>query len=69
MNDYVQMIKIGRNATDILRLPCVDGCHKEMDGAIVYHTNTINTGTAREGDLLCQRKNGTWWVEKGADNY
>lgn len=63
MNDYKTMITVGRRADDILCLPCVDGCHKEMDGTITYHVNCQNSGTAREGDLLCQKQNGLWVVE------
>ncbi len=62
-NDYDMTITVGRNADDILRLPCVDGCHKEIDGSIVWHVNCQNSGIAREGDLLCSRRNGMWKVE------
>lgn len=27
--DYRQTIQVGRNATDILKLSCVMGCHKD----------------------------------------
>jgi hypothetical protein len=62
-NDYVEMITVGKHADDILRLPCVDGCHKELDGSITWHVNCANSGIAREGDLLCRRQNGVWKVE------
>ena len=63
-NDYIQTIEVGGNATDILHLPCVEGCHKELDGSITYDVNCQNSGTARRGDLLCQKKNGLWTVER-----
>ena len=67
--DYVLTVRIEKNATDILNLPCVEGCVKDEDGRLVYDVNVENcqdsaTG-AREGDLLCQREDGRWILEKG----
>ncbi len=62
-NDYDMMITVGSHADGILRLPCVEGRHKEEDGSITWHVNCVNSGTARKGDLLCRKKNGLWKVE------
>ena len=70
MNDYKLTMTVGSHADDVLRLPCVDGCHKEEDGSVTWHVNCMNGSIAREGDLLCQKQSGVWVVkhkEKGGE--
>ena len=64
-NDYQMTQQIGRNVTDTMLLPCVEGCHKAEDGKLVYHVTAENSEYAVEGDLLCLKRNGLWFVEKG----
>ena len=65
---YIQMIQIGRNVTDIMRLDCVYSCHKEGDSRLCYllydWDKDGNYIAAHEGDTLCQSADGKWHVEK-----
>jgi len=60
---FRQTIQIGRNVTDIINLPCVDGVRKSFTGVLIYQVNTVSsTKYAREGDLICQDHDGDWHV-------
>lgn len=61
---YRQSIQIGRNVTDIMRLPCVDAVRKSFTGVLVYQVNTFGTTPkyAREGDFICEDYDGDWYV-------
>ena len=60
---FIQTIQIGRNVTDIINLPCVDGVRKSFTGVLIYQVNTVSsTKYAREGDLICQDHDCDWHV-------
>lgn len=63
---YKQEIRVGRNVTAIMELPCVFSCHKEADGNLVYllydWDNDGNYIEARRGDWLCEDTEGRWSV-------
>ena len=63
-NQFRQIIQIGRNVTDIINLPCVDGARKSYTGVLVYQVNTVGVTPkyAREGDFICQDYDGDWHV-------
>jgi hypothetical protein len=74
-NKVKQAIRVGRNATDIMRLPCVLSCHKQADGTLYYYNewgdvpNHITFKTPRKafGALIDRISGkGTWernpWV-------
>ena len=64
-NKVKQAIRVGRNATDIMRLPCVLSCHKQADGTLCYHllcSLKSRYVTAHEGQWLCEDYNGNWTV-------
>lgn len=63
-NQFRQTIQIGRNVTDIINLPCVDGVRKSYTGVLVYQVNTVGVTPkyAREGDFTCQDYDGDWHV-------
>lgn len=73
MGDYKVRIQIGRNATDILKLPCVIGCQKEFWGdsdirlRFELFGDTQSTKFrwgesiyAYHGDWLCEDYYGVW---------
>ena len=68
MNEYRQKIRIGRNVTNIMKLPCVFSCHKEGDDRLCYllydWDEFGNYIEARMGDWLCEDHDGRWHVEK-----
>lgn len=57
MTRYRQAIRIGRNVTDIMRLPCVTACVKLNDTQGYEWLEYIISGDdgqrAEEGDWLC----------------
>ena len=61
-----QAIHIGRNVTDIMRLPCVYSCHKEADGRLCYLLYDWDAQgqyvEAHEGQWLCEDNDGKWIV-------
>lgn len=64
-NNYIMIIQIGRNVTDIMALPCVNSVRKSFEGKLVYQVNTLSGSPkyAREGDYICKDKDGDWYVE------
>lgn len=64
-SNYVMIVQIGRNVTDIMDLPCVDSVRKSFEGTLVYQVNTFHNSPkcAREGDYICKDHNGEWHVE------
>lgn len=64
-NNYVMIVQIGRNVTDIIALPCVDSVRKSFEGTLIYQVNTFTGSTkfAREGDYICKDQDGDWHVE------
>lgn len=69
--EYRQEIRIGRNVTAIMNLPCVFSCHKDADGNLVYllydWDNDGNYIEARVGDWLCEDTEGLWSVINNND--
>lgn len=61
---YIQLIQIGDNVTDILKLPCVTAVFKENDkrGFEWLEYNLTNGEVAEKGDWLCEDCNGGWHV-------
>lgn len=66
MSSFIKAIQVGRNATDILKLSCVMGCHKDDNDALVYilfdWDESGNYKEARMGDWLCEDHKGVWHV-------
>ena len=62
---YKIAIQVGRNATEILNLPCVRGCNK-FDGILVYYLYEWdeygNELEATQGDWLCEDHKDVWHV-------
>ena len=62
-NKVKQAIRVGRNATDIMRLPCVCSCYKRDDDTLYYRFLSFQRHvTAHEGQWLCEDYNGNWTV-------
>ena len=63
-NDFMLMVEIGRNVTNIMNMPCVQEVHKNHQGKLVYgvFTEDNNLSYAMQGDFICQHHNGTWCV-------
>jgi hypothetical protein len=64
-NKVKQAIRVGRNVTDMMRLPCVFSCHKQADGTLCYRLLVSLKSryvTAHEGQWLCEDYNGHWTV-------
>ena len=61
-----QAIHVGRQATDLMRLPCVYSCHKEADGTLCYLLYDWDEQgcyvEVHEGQWLCEDYNGKWTV-------
>ena len=57
-------IRIGDNATDILKLPCVSGCMKLNDKNgfewLEYIIRDCACDRAEKGDWLCEGYDGQW---------
>lgn len=70
LNQFKQTIQIGRNVTDIINLPCVDGVKKSFKGVLIYQVNTfgVTPKYAREGDYICQDYDGDWHVVENNRN-
>ena len=66
MGEYKIRIQVCRNATDILNLPCVMGCHKDENDDLVYILYDWDECgqyvEARKGDWLCEDYDGRWHV-------
>lgn len=70
MPDFKQTVQIGKNVTDIMRIPCVVGCYKMQDrpNEVIYHmlSDVRSDGPlpirGRVGDWLCQDSNGRWML-------
>jgi hypothetical protein len=62
-NKVKQAIHVGRNVTDMMRLPCVFSCYKQADGTLCYRLLPMQRYvTAHEGQWLCEDYNGNWMV-------
>jgi hypothetical protein len=64
-NKVKQAIRVGRNVTDMMRLPCVFSCHKQADGTLYYRLLVSLKSryvTAHEGQWLCEDYDGHWTV-------
>jgi hypothetical protein len=62
-NKVKQAIRVGRNVTDMMRLPCVFSCYKRADGTFLYRLLPLQRYvTAHEGQWLCEDYNGNWTV-------
>ena len=61
---FKQAIQIGRNVTDIMKLPCVRGVEKLNDKAgFEWLQYTLKHGDiAEESDWLCEDYDGNWSV-------
>ena len=61
-----QAIRVGRNVTDMMRLPCVFSCYKQADGTLCYQLydwgEPLRNVTAHEGQWLCEDYDGNWTV-------
>lgn len=66
MSSFRKAIQVGRNATDILKLSCVMGCHKDDNDELVYilfdWDESGNYKEARMGDWLCEDHKSVWRV-------
>ena len=66
MSSFRKTIQVGRNVTDILKLSCVMGCHKDDNDELVYilfdWDESGNYKEARVGDWLCEDHKGVWHV-------
>ena len=67
---YVEVITIGDNVTDIVRLDCCSGVIKMDSGQLLY---SIRVGGPYEfcfavkGDRLCRLRSGRWTVEEAME--
>jgi hypothetical protein len=62
-NKVKQAIRVGRNVTDMMRLPCVFSCYKKADGTLCYQLLPLQRYvTAHEGQWLCEDYDGNWTV-------
>ena len=63
---FKQCIKVGKNATDIMKLPCVYGCYKDGDGNLYYELNDWDSNGENvkvfAGEWLCEGYDGKWHV-------
>lgn len=61
---YRQAIRIGRNVTDIMALPCVTACLKKNDKQghewLQYIIDSDEEQVAEEGDWLVEDTDGRW---------
>ena len=61
-----QAIRVGRNVTDMMRLPCIFSCYKQADGKLCYQLydwgEPLRNVTAHEGQWLCEDYDGNWTV-------
>jgi len=66
MGKFREAIQVGRNASAILQLSCVMGCHKDDKDELVYilfdWDECGKYKEARMGDWLCEDHNGVWHV-------
>lgn len=66
MSSFRKAIQVGRNVTDILKLSCVMGCHKDDNDELVYilfdWDESGNYKEARMGDWLCEDHKSVWRV-------
>lgn len=63
--EFVTAIQIGKNITDIFRLPCIAAIRKDIFGAVFYELYGFlmsdgRNAVAREGNWLCENYNSKW---------
>lgn len=64
-----QKIIIGKNVTDIMKLPCVEMCRKQQNGSLVYYVRLEdNIQEAYEGDIILHTEN-QWAVRRNVKKY
>lgn len=65
---FKHAIQVGKNISDIMKLPCVTACHKMNDkngfewfqyDVVVYNGSTE---IAEESDWIVQGESGDWYV-------
>ena len=56
---YLQCVQVGKNANDILKLPCVVAAFKVLDKFVYQLSNGF---LAYEGDWIRQNEDGNWTV-------
>ena len=64
---FKQTIQISKTIEGIFKLPCIAAIRKDIFGAVFFDTYGFlmydgNSGSAREGDWLCELRNGKWIV-------
>lgn len=57
---HKQRIQIGRNVTNIIKLPCIRAVEKQADGTLLYLL--YGGQIARQGNWLVESLNGKWYV-------
>lgn len=57
---HKQRIQIGRNVTNIIKLPCVRAVEKQADGTLFYLL--YGGQIARKGNWLVETLTGKWYV-------
>lgn len=57
---HKQRIQIGRNVTNIIKLPCVRAVEKQADGTLLYLL--YGGQIARQGNWLVESLNDKWHV-------
>lgn len=71
MAHYKQAIQIGNNVTEIMKLPCVLSCTKEIWGIydirLRYELTFAYRCYAYAGDWLCEDAEGTWHLLKNEE--
>ena len=63
--EFVTAIQIGKNITDIFRLPCIAAIRKDIFGAVFYELYGFlmsdgRNAVAREGNWLCEDEKHRW---------
>lgn len=69
--DIVEVITIGDDANDILRLNRCTGVLRTEDGSLLYIIQVGGRNEcafARKGDRLCRLRNGRWVVERDGED-
>ena len=76
MAHYKQAIQIGNNVTEIMKLPCVYSCSKEIWGIgkeirlryeLTGNAQFAYRFNAYAGDWLCEDAEGTWHLLKNEE--
>ncbi len=65
MTRFIKAIHIGSNVTDVMKLPCVEGCFKTNDKCglewLMYRVRIgRHIELVEEGDWLCKDDTGRW---------